>query len=571
MGKKVWILVLLLIGLILFAIALGAGYYLLFRPPVEVQRGTVVEVVLDETIPELPPENPLAQIFSSDPSLWELGKVLQFAARDDRVAGIYLEIHPLLLSWGQIEELRDYLHEFRQSGKPSHALLAVDMLREGELYLAAAAESITLNPDAGLLVNGLAAEVTFYKKTLEKLGVEPQFLQFKEYKSAQNYTREKLTPEVREMIESILRDVQERFVTTVAQERNIQEDRLRELIATGIGTASTALEEKLVDRLGYRDEIEEKFLRTQKGEKKYRSVSAARYLEEAEKRFRPTSRHKVALLGGLGPILAGHSSPFEEMMGGITMAARLREIRKDKEIKGVIFRVDSPGGSAVGSDMVWREITLLEKENKPVVVSMAGVAGSGGYYISMGARSIVSQPSTITGSIGVIFGKFNIQGLYEWLGMKVDRVKLAPNADILSAFTSLTAEQKEQVEAWMNVIYENFVRKAAEGRNTTYEELEPKAHGRIYTGAQAQSIGLVDRLGGLPAAVREMKESLGLKPDEDIELVLVPKPKSFWEILLSGEFFGVKESPSLTDWLEREIRALSTPAPWLLMPEIRMQ
>ncbi len=569
MQKGMWILVIVLVVMILLSIAAVSGLYFLFQGVPEVQKGTVVEIAVRESISDLPTENPVTQLFGFDLNLWEIGRALEMASRDDAIAGVYLEIHPLLLSWGQIEELRDFVREFRKSGKPVHALLAVDLLGEKELYLASAANSITVNPDAGFLVNGLTVEVTFYQKSLEKLGIEPQFLQFKEYKSAEQYSRSKLSPQMREMYESLLKDLQDRFVQSVARERSVTEARLRNLIATGIGSAQLALEGGIVDALGYRDQIDAKFAIPEKTDGKYPTISIPQYLKAAPGRS-PGTKHKVALIGGFGLIVAGQSDPFGQSTGGITLSSRLREIRKDEGIKGVILRVNSPGGSAVGSDIVWREITLLEQANKPVVVSMSGVAGSGGYYISMGARRIVSQPSTITGSIGVIFGKFNVRGLYDWLGISVDRVKLGPNADIFSPVTSLTREQKKQVESWMSTIYEAFVRKAAEGRKMTYSELEPKAHGRIYTGAQAKALGLVDELGGLRVAVEQMKEALDLKEEEEIELILYPKRKSVWELFRSGKFLAARQPPSLRQWLQGQISALATPAPWLLMPEIQI-
>ncbi|MFQ5928121.1 MAG: signal peptide peptidase SppA [Acidobacteriota bacterium] len=571
-GKKTWVLIIVIIGIIFLAIAFGAGYYLIVGKPITIKENTVVEVVLNQSLHELPPDNPLTQIFGSDKlSLWELGKVFQYAAEDDRVSAIYLEIHLCLLSWAQIEELRDYIKSFRESGKPVHALLAVDMVRDSELYLASAADSITLNPDAGLLVNGLLAQQAFFKRTMDKLRIKPQFIQFKEYKSAENFTREKMTPEIREMLESILRDIEGRFVSTVAQDRNTEEESLRRVMKVGMAPADQALEEKLVDTLGYKDEVVQPLMSSDDAsEESYRGLKASHYLDAVKDKYKTRSQHKVALLGGLGAITAGHSDPFMEMMGGTTVASHLRKIRKDKNIKGVIFRVDSPGGSAVGSDMVWKEVRRLEEDNKPVVVSMSGVAGSGGYYISMGARHMVSQPSTITGSIGVIFGKFDMKGFYHWLGITVDQVKLSPNADIFSSFTSLNDEQKRNVESWMETIYENFVQKAAEGRGLDYEELEPKARGRIYTGAQAKEMGLVDELGGLQVAIARMKQALELEEDEEIELVLYPRPKSLWETLTSGDFFGSRQPPSWREWLEHELQHLSRPAPWLLMPEVRI-
>ena len=569
-NKRTWILVVFLVGIIVLSIALGAGYYLIFYQPVTLEKGTVVEIVLEGPLQELPFQNPLGQIFQPGPSLWELGKAFQYAAKDTRVSAIYLEIHPLVFSWAQIEELRDYMLAFRKAGKPIHAFLAVDSVSDSELYLASAADSITLNPDGGLLVNGLVAEVTFFKKTMDKLGIKPQFIQFKEYKSPENFTRESMTREIRAMLESILKDMEDRFVFTVAAERKLSREQVREILSQGVMPADFALKEKLVDSLGYKHEVQEKLETSQNGEKEYRGLEVSEYLQEATRQFRPRSPHKIALLGGIGEIIAGKGDPFRQLIGGTTMARQLRQIREDMNVKGVIFRVDSPGGSAVGSDMVWREIKLLEENDKPVVVSMASVAGSGGYYISMGASRIVTQPSTITGSIGVIFGKFDVTGFYEWLGMKIDRVKLAPNADILSLFTSLNNEQRGQVMAWMQNIYQNFVHKAADGRGMSYEEFEPKARGRIYTGVQAKEIGLVDDLGGLQAAIRHMREALNLKEDEEIELVLYPKPKSLWESLSSGDFFGTQQPLSLEARWEDEIRTLENPRPWLLTPNIRI-
>ena len=570
-GKKIFFLVLFIVGILFLSIVLGTGYLLFRGQQVTIRENTILEVALTGSVFELPPENPLTQMFGPGTlSLWELGKALRYAAQDDRVSGLYLEIHPLLLSWAQIEELRDSLHSFRTSGKPIHAFLALDMVRDPELYLACAADSITLNPGATLLVNGLLAEVTFYKGTMEKLGIKPEFIQFKEYKSAESFTRETMTPEIREMYESILGDLEERFISVVAQERSLDEERMRGILEAGLTSADQALEENLVDVLGYKSQVQQKLVNNGDDSQEYEGLAARYYLDALEDDFGTRSEHKVALVGGLGTITAGNSDPFSQIMGGLTMSSRLRRIREDDDIKGIILRVNSPGGSVVGSDMVWKEVKLLEEAGKPVVVTMSGVAGSGGYYISMAARHIISQPSTITGSIGVIFGKFDLEGLYEWLGITIDQVKTSPNADIFSSLTSLTDDQRQRVESWMATIYETFVQKAADGRSQTYQELEPRARGRIYTGVQAREIGLVDELGGLPEAMDQMKQVLGLEEDEDIELVLYPRPKSLWEALASGDFFGIRQPDSWSQWLQEQVPFLSDPAPWLLMPEVRI-
>jgi len=572
--KTLWVFGVILAVLLVF-LAMGLlSLFLLTRPgKVEVRQNSVLEISLGGEIPEFPPSSPFARIAASDSlNIIELQRLLRAAAKDSRISAVYLAVHPLASSWAQVEEIRDFIQEFRNSKKKVHAHLVVDMASEKELYLASSADEIYLNPDAGLIVNGLVAEVSFYKRMMAKLKIEPQFLQFKEYKSAESFTREKMTPEFRSMLESILTDIQERFIQTVAAERKIDAARLKQILNRGLEPARLALQEHLVTALGYEDEIQSRLMTDkQGGGREYRSISASKYLKSLPTQSPQSGRQRVALIAGLGPIISGSSDEmWESFMGGETMARRLRTIREDKDIKGVLFRVDSPGGSAVGSDKVWREIRLLEKDGKPVVVSMAGVAGSGGYYISMGARKIVAQPSTITGSIGVIFGKFNLRGLYEdWLGISTDQIKLAENADIFSPVHSMTELQKEEIRTWMEEIYTNFVRKAAEGRGMTFADLEPKAHGRIYTGAQAQKLKLIDEVGGLVTAVNLLKKELKVPDSDEIELVLFPKPKSLWQSLTEGDLFKVSTPlPSLDAFFKKTLQVMGTPAPWLIAPEV---
>lgn len=573
--KTSWIIAILLVTLGLFFLLVVYGAYRLIRPGrTEITQKSVLEIDLRGEIPELPPTSSLARFLDKDSvSMLDMGRILRSAARDPQITSVYLSIHPLPMPWAQVEELRGFLKEFRKSNKKILAHLQLDMAEEKEVYLASLADQIYLNPDAGLLINGLAAEVSFYKRMMGKLRVEPQFLQFKEFKSPESYTRESMTPEFRSMLQSILSDIQNRFLRTVAQERQIAPERLEQLMNVGMAPASLALKERLVTALGYEDEIHTKLLADLGGSKEYRSISPAKYLRAVEDRRGKSPQHRVAVLGGLGPITSGTSDEFwDTIMGGETIAARLREIRKARDIKGVLFRVDSPGGSAVGSDKVWREVRLLETSGKPVVVSMSGVAGSGGYYIAMGARKIVAQPSTITGSIGVIFGKFNLRGLYEhWLGITSDEIRLAENANIFSPLHSLSEEQKNQIRGWMEEIYNTFVRKAAEGRGLTFEELEAKAHGRIYTGTQAKELKLIDEVGGLGTALSLLKKELRIAETEEVELVLYPKPKSFWQTLAEGDFFRTAVPRVALDSVKQVFRSLETPAPWLLAPEVEIR
>ncbi len=574
--RSTWVVGIILIVAVLFAGFFSLVMYWLFRPArVEVRQNSVLEVSISAEFPELPPTSPLARIFSGDGfSLIDLEQVLRKAARDPRISAVSLEIHPIISSWAQVEEIRGFVQDFRKSNKKVVARLALDAAQEKELYLASAAEEIYLNPDSGLLINGLVAEINFYKKMMDKLKIQPQFLQFKEFKSAEVYTREKMTPEIRSMLEGILSDVQERFIKTVAQERKIGEARFRQLVQIGLIPASVALKEHLVTGLGYEDDVRSRLqINKPAGSGEYRSIDASAYLRAIEAGYHRTARTRVALLGGVGAITSGGGDEvWESFIGGETLSARLRTIREDKSIKGVLFRVDSPGGSAVGSDKIWREVRLLEKAGKPVVVSMSGVAGSGGYYIAMGARKIVAQPSTITGSIGVIFGKFNIRGLYEnWLGITTDQVKMAENADLFSATTSLSESQMALIRSWIQETYDNFVRKAAEGRGMPFDRLESMAHGRIYTGNQARQLKLVDEVGGFRTAVSLLKKELRVPENEEIEMVLYPRPKSLWESLMEGDLFRTQGSAASLERLIRStLRSLEVPAPWLLAPSLEI-
>ena len=561
--------------LILFGIMVFALIRFTRPAEVKVRSDSVLELTIAGELSDLPPTSPLAQFTGQGQfSLLEMGQVLRAAAEDERIASIYCRNYPVQSSWASVEEIRSFMHQFRESGKKIYTYLSLDLVSDKDLYLASAGDEIHLNQDSALMVNGLVAEVSFYSKMMNKLKVRPDVLQFKEYKSPESYTRSGMTPEFRSMYRSLLSDIQQRLKQALSQERGIEPEELDRLMQKGILSSSSALAAGLVTHLGYEDEIRER-LKTEssEGEPEYRSISASDYLKAVKRRKKRSRPHKVALLGGFGPIMTGRSDEtWENTMGGDTIVSRLRKIRKDKSMKGLLFRVNSPGGSAVGSDKIWREIRLMEEAGKPVVVSMGGVAGSGGYYISMGARKIVAQPSTVTGSIGVIFMKFNLSGLFDqWLGITVDRVKLAENADILSPTTSLNSSQRDEVEEWMNHIYTTFVEKAAEGRHLTVEELERQAGGRIFTGQQARQRRLIDAVGGLNTALDLLKQELNIPAEEEVELVLYPKPKSLWESLLEGDWAQVsRRGQTLEALLEERLSEVTHPAPWLIVPELRI-
>ncbi len=568
------ILILMVLGIVIITIILGSALLWMTSEKTVTYKDTILEIDLPSSVEELPRGESISMFFQpSRLSLWEIRKVLSSAANDTKIRAIYLKVPFLTMSWAQVEDIRDELIRFRESGKKVHLFLNLDMATEKEMLLASAASEIYMNPTSNLLLDGFMAETVFLKGTMDKLGIVPQFLQLKEYKSAETYSRDNMTPEIRTMYQELLTDLQNHFLLTLSVERGLKLEILENYLKKGLISGNEALGLGLVNELGYANQFTEKLqnLYLLPADRKFISLSQYLHSRTVSESTR-TSTH-IAVVGASGTIITGNSQSFADLMGSNSLVRTLEEIRKDDEIDGVILRVNSPGGSAVASDMIWQEVVSIENSGKPVVVSMSGVAGSGGYYISMGARKIVCQPTTITGSIGVIFGKYDISGLLEKLGMKVDRVKISPNSDFMSLYSSLSTEQKSLVERMMTETYEDFVSKAAEGRGVTYEEFEPKAHGRIYTGNQALEAGLVDELGGFSTAVKVMRTELGLTENEKVLLEIHPRPKTIWESFSSGEYFNFSSGlpkDSLQEMLE-EIKAAEIPVQWLLMPEMAVK
>ncbi|GAB4230630.1 MAG: S49 family peptidase [Acidobacteriota bacterium] len=562
-GRQIAVIIVLI--LVVIGLAVGAGAALLYymSKPARPAHDSILEIQLTGNLAESPRRDPWAILTAAKGvDLWDLRRAITAAKNDDRVAGIFLEIGPFAASWAQVAELRSLLQDFKSSGKPVYAFLSVDAAGEGDLLLASVADVVALNPVAGLLIDGLLSEVTFYKRALDKLGVKAEFFQFKEYKNPGTYTRTSMTPEFRSMLEEIIGELQSNFVADLAAARGLSEQEVRDAVARGLLSAVGGQEARLVDRLAYRSDLVED-LRQAVGADRYRGISLARYLKVLpQPGTRPKAR--IAYVTAEGVIVTWAGGGFGTFIEADRLTDELRQLREDDRIDGVILRVNSPGGSAVASDMIWKEIARFEEGGKPVVVSMSGTAASGGYYIALSGRRIVAQPSTITGSVGVIFGKFDLSGFYDWLGIDVERVQGAPNAGFLSLTKPLSPEQQERVLEWMEETYDTFVRRAAEGRGLSFEAMEAKARGRIYTGRQAREEGLIDALGGIQEAVALMKEELGLGPDEPVTLELYPKPKTVLETLMESGLLDVR-IPKPAD-LQLLARELETPRVWLLAP-----
>jgi protease-4 len=528
--RTAWVLAAAVAALAVGAAAVGAVALLVRgggRAPLALGGSTpYLALDLSGELPEEPAAG-LGSLFESHPpSLRTLVEAIDRAAGDPQLKGLVLRVGSIDVGWARLTELRDALVRFRRSGKPSWAHLEV--AGNAEYYLASGCAKIAASPTALLDVTGLAAEVTFYRGTLDKLGVEAQFEGVGKYKNAPNqFTEKGFTAPHREQMEALVGSLFETYVRGVAEARGLTPDAVRAAVDAGPYDGPRAKAKGLVDEVLYRDEVESRLGISGR-------IGAGRYLKGA-RGFGFDSRARIALVYAVGTILSGESqtSPFGGgFVGSDTVIRGLRQAVEDATVRAIVLRVDSPGGSGTASDAVWREIGLARRA-KPVVVSMGDYAASGGYYISMNADVIVAEPSTITGSIGVFSGKFSLRGLYEKLGLSEDVVQRGRFARLFSSSQPWDEAERSRVREMNRSFYDTFVTKAAQGRKRSRAEIETVAQGRVWTGADALGAGLVDRLGGLDAAVAVARQKARLKGD--VSLVVFPARKGFFEMLMERQ------------------------------------
>ncbi|MEV4097769.1 signal peptide peptidase SppA [Streptosporangium saharense] len=484
----------------------------------------VLELDLTEGLFEGPPADPLGAILSMRKTrLADVLSGLRRAAKDPRVRALIVKIGTRPLGLATVQELRRAVTRLREAGKLTVAFAETfGEFGAGTVpyYLASAFERVYLQPSGDVGLTGVALEQRFLRGTLTKLGVEYQLGQRHEYKTAANtFTQDHMTEAHRESLGRITESVVEQVVAGVAEGRGLEPAKVRELIDRGPFIGAEAVEAGLVDRLAYRDEVYDE-VKKAAGEESL-LLYVGRYAKGpiADKIPHPGSQ-TVALVHGSGPIRLGRSgrSPLGggEAMGSDTVCAALRAARRDEHVKAVVFRVDSPGGSYVASDAIWREVVLTRRAGKPVVVSMGDVAASGGYMVSMAADAIVAQPGTLTGSIGVFGGKAVIGGLLEKLGVSSETVAEGANAGMFSSTHAFSEAQWERVNVWLDRVYDDFVNKVAEGRGLSRERVHELAKGRVWTGADAHEGGLVDVLGGLEDAIALARSKGGLAEDAPV-------------------------------------------------------
>ena len=467
------------------------------------------------------------------------------AADDDHIAALVLHINSLDWGWAKISEVRDAVQAFRASGKPVYASFTGG--GEREYLLASAADVISAPPLGTLQLDGLSASVLFMKGTFDKLNVTPNFARAGTYKSgAEGYTRNDMSAPAREALQSLVDDLYDTMIDTLAVARDMPRDTISELLDEGPYDAPLAWSKGLIDTVLYEPELDS--IATEDVGDSDHTISLWRYLDHLP---HPAAGARFAMVVAAGTITDGKSrdAPGEgENLGSETIVKALDDVRERRSIKAVILRVDSPGGSASASDEIWRAVARLRAE-KPVVVSMSDYAASGGYYLSVGGSSIVAQPSTITGSIGVDGGKLNVLGLYRKVGLNVETVSRGRHAEMLSPFKDFSPEEAAQFKSSMLYVYRTFLDRVAEGRKMKADDVDRVAQGRVWSGLAAADRGLVDHLGGLQKAIDVAKKLARIKPDEKVAVEVYPKiDRTFLQRIFSEMFTD--------DWEESAFRRL---------------
>jgi protease IV len=535
-GRRVAVGVLAGVGAltILALLAAGAWYW---KDKASVPERLVLEVDFERGVVENVPDEPVGRyLLKRFLVLRDVTEALNRAAEDRRVVGLVARVGASGMGMAQIQEIRDAVAAFRGKGKP--AIAYAETLGEfapgnGAYYLATAFDRIYLQPSGSVGLTGLISNTSFFRGTLDKLGILPRLARRKEYKTLVNrLTEKKYTGPHREANRSILASLFGQILEGISGARTLPVEEVRSLADRGPFPGKEAVEAKLVDGLAYRDEVYEKVRQT--------AGEDARFLDLDDYSRRvgspPGNGETIALIYGVGGIRRGKSrydpASGRFFLGPDTVGDAFRSAVEDKEVRAILFRVDSPGGSHVASDTIWREVVRAREAGKPVIVSMGNVAGSGGYYISMAADRIVAQPGTLTGSIGVFAGKMVTTSFWEKVGVSWDEVHTGENADMWIWTRDYSERQWERVQGVLDRIYGEFTEKAATGRRMPKEKVLEVAKGRVWTGEDAKALGLVDELGGFPAALRLAREAAGIPPETGVRVKVFPERRPRWRTLL---------------------------------------
>jgi protease IV len=504
---------------------------------VKVEKNSVLKLSLSGNVTERSKDNPFEELNlpgldeAGSTGLKELKETIAAAKEDENIKGIYLDFSGVGAGFATLQEIRDALVDFKKSKKFIVAYNSA--YSEGGYYLTSLADEIHLHPEGMIEFNGLSTEVMFLKGAFEKLEVKPEIFKVGDFKSAvEPLFLDKMSDASRLQTTSFLNSIYNYYLKNVSENRGIEYDRMK-LISDSmlVRNAKDALSYGLVTHLSYFDEFEAsvKSKLGLKDKEKIKYISFNSYKNSSNKKENASSKNRIAVIYAEGNIVDGKGQ--EDEIGGESLSAQIRKARLDDNIKAVVLRVNSPGGSALASDIIWREV-ILTKEVKPIIASMSDVAASGGYYISMACDTIVAQPNTITGSIGVFGVMFSLENMLKnKLGITTDRVKTGNFSDVGTMTRTMTDFERSIIQQEVENIYDVFTSKAAKGRNMSQDELKKYASGRVWSGIEAKENGLVDVLGSIDdaIAIAAKKANLG----DDYKLKHLPAKKQFFEQLMS--------------------------------------
>jgi protease-4 len=559
---------LLAIFLLVAVVAMIAGWVLVGRGPRVAEHSTLILRVGGNLV-ETPPNDVIGQVTGGSHAQTVRGyvEVLRKAKTDSRIESVLLV--PTRFEspyWAKVQEIRDAVIDFRTSGKHVNAYL--EDAGEREYYLATAADRIYMLPTSPLDLKGLASYDVFLRGTLDKIGAQGDFEHIGEYKTAPNQlTEHGFTPAHREMSESLNRDMFDQLARGIADRRKKSVEDVKTLIDTGPFLPEQAVSAGLVDKLAYEDQLDDLGATTS------RSVEGDEYARG--RRSSPGARAPRIAVIYMSGIIASGKGGFDPLNGDVVGSAALlkaiRAVRADSSLRGIVLRIDSPGGSSTASDVIWRELAVTrdQKPARPMVASMSDLAASGGYYLAMAAQQIVAQPATLTGSIGIFGGKFVTGGTYQKLGANIESVTIGKNAGMESPTRPFTDSERAKLREELHSFYDQWIQKVATSRRMPAARVEELARGRVWTGAQARQNGLVDALGGLDRAVALAKEKAGITAATEVELVSYPPRKTLFE-LIGEQLTGTSDTQLrlISSWLgagDRQAFSLLT-APRLFRP-----
>jgi protease-4 len=495
---------------------------------------SVLHLKLNSPISEMEVENPfeglpLPGVEEASIGLIQLKNTISYAKTDPKISGIYLDVSMFQGGISKAREIRESLIDFRKSGK--WVIAYSEAYSEVSYYLASSADKVFLNPEGDLEFNGLALETMFFKRMFDKLDIKPEIFRVGDFKSAvEPFILDKMSDANKLQLNELIQGLNNDLVKGVAESRGMEMTELMQISAKAqVTNAIDAQKFKLVDSLMYYDQVQSALRSRLKLEDDAR-ISFVKYNKYKKTvQVDSESKNEIAVIVADGEIITGKAR--EGTIGSDTFAEELRKARNNKKVKAIVLRINSPGGSALASDVMWREVRLAA-EKKPIIASMSTYAASGGYYLAMGCDTIVAQPTTITGSIGVFSVLFDLSGmLNNKIGITFDEVKTGEVGEMVTFSRPLTDLEKSIWQKRTNQIYESFTTKAAEGRHMKVEDLRKIASGRVWTGAQAKENGLVDMLGGFDDAVRVAAQAAGI--GNDYKLKYYPKQRSFLETWLN--------------------------------------